>query len=268
MPPPRLQTPLPGIRPIAGDAATVIGKRLPVSLPKTQAVDELMAIDPLQVVLAGYGERADEALARATLFQEKQPLQYLDEGRWHANRAAGVSGQEMPLLTYPGASLPGTRKVEGYFRLEPDNPRASIQVALGAPDPRGVFLEEARHGIDRLMLPGEKPAAAFRAPNAFASLLSGNPYGEAQDYMKYYSHPAEVRATLSGLIADSPEFISTKPQAEALLEQAREYGTVRERATAEALLGSQKLRNDYIPYLLKALSAGGVAAGTNSMEDQ
>ena len=258
-----------GIRPIAGDAATVIGKRLPVNLPKSQAVDELMAIDPLQVVLAGYGERADEALARATLFQEKQPLQYLTEGRWFDNKAAGVGGQEMPLLTYPGKVIPGMKDpIEGLFRVEPDWPRASIQVALGAPDPRGTFLEEARHGIDRMLLPGEKGTPSFRAPNAFAALLSGTPYGQAQRYMKYYSHPAEVRATLSGLIAGSPEFISTKAQAEALLEQARESGTIRERATAEALLGSQKLRNDYIPYLLKALSAGGVAVGTNSMEDQ
>jgi len=258
-----------GIRPIAGDAATVIGKRLPVNLPKTQAVDELMAIDPLQVVLAGYGERADEALARAKLFQEKEPLQYLTEGRWSDRPLIGLGGQEMPLLTYPGKVIPGTKGgIEGLFRSEPDFPRASIQVALGSRDPRGTFLEEARHGIDRMLVPGEQPAASFRAPEAFAALLSGNPYGRAQSFMKYYSHPAEVRATLSGLLADSPEFISTRPQAEALLEQAREYGTIRERATAEALLGSQKLRNEYIPYLLKALSVGGVAAGTNSMEDR
>jgi hypothetical protein len=266
--PPLLLPSLPGIRPIAGDAATVIGKRLPVNLPKTQAVDELMAVDPLQVVLAGYGERADEALSRAKLFQEGKPLQYLDEGRWFDNKAAGVSGQEMPLLTYPGSVIPGTRGgIEGLFRVEPDHPRASIQVALGAPDPRGTFLEEARHGIDRMLVPGEKPTPSFKAPAAFAALLSGNPYDQAQKYMKYYAEPAEVRATLSGLLAESPEFTSTRPQAESLLEQAREYGTIRERATAEALLGSQKLRNEYIPYLLKALSAGGVAAGIDSLEE-
>jgi hypothetical protein len=50
----------------------------------------------------------------------------------------------------------------------------------------------------------------------------------------------------------------------ALLEQARECGTVRERATAEALLGSQKLRNDYIPYLMKALGVGGVMASQDT----
>jgi hypothetical protein len=258
-----------GIRPVAGDAATLLAKRLPTRLPKSQMTDNLLAIDPLRVVLAGYGDRAEEALARAKLYQEKEPLQYLTEGRWYDNRAAGLGGQEMPLLTYPGAVIPRTKDpVEGLFRLEPDRPSASIQVAMGSPDPRSVFLEEARHGIDRMLGPGDKVAGSFRAPSAFAELLSETPYDKAEKYMKYYSQPAEVRATLSGLLAESPEFISTRPQAESLLEQALSGGSLREQATAEALLNNQRLRNEYIPYLLKALSAGGLLAGNNLLEEQ
>jgi hypothetical protein len=257
-----------GIRPVAGDAATLLAKRLPTRLPKSQMTDQMMAIDPLRVVLSGYGDRADEALARAKLFQEKEPLQYLTEGRWYDNPAAGLGGQEMPLLTYPGSVIPGTKGgIEGLFRLEPDRPSASIQIAMGAADPRSVLLEEARHGIDRMLVPGEK-APSFRAPSAFAELLSGSPYDKAEKYMEYFSQPSEVRATLSGLLAESPEFISTRPQAEALLEQALSGGSLREQATAEALLNNQRLRNEYIPYLLKALSAGGLLAGNNLLEEE
>lgn len=256
---------LPGIRPVAGDAATLMAKRLP-KLPKAQVLDQLMAVDPLKVVLAGYGGRAEEALARASLFQQKEPLQYLTEGRFYDNRAAGVTGHELPLLGYPGAVLPGTRNAEGLFRLVPRHPHASIQVAYGSSSPRDVLLEESRHAIDRQLLPGEKSLAAFRAPHSFAGLLGSVPYEDAQSYMSYYARPAEVRATLSGLLAESPEFINTRAQAEELLERAAQGGTMREQATAEGLMNSRQLRNSYIPYLLKALSAGGVLAGNSNQE--
>lgn len=256
---------LPGVRPVAGDALTIMQKRLP-KLPKSQMAGEIMAVDPLQVVLAGYGERADEALSRAKLFQEAEPLQFLDEGRWFDK--PDVSGREIPLLTYPGSVIPGTKGgIEGLFRSVPTGPLASIQVAAGSPNPRAVFLEESRHAIDRQMLPGEK-ARAFRAPDSFAALLSSEPYDRAKALMGYYSIPSETRATLSGLLADSPQFINTTDQATGLLEQARAAGSLRERATAEAILNSKAMRNEYIPYLLKALSAGGVMAGTNSLEDE
>lgn len=253
-----------GVRPVAGDAMTLIGKRLP-KLPKRELAGELMAVDPLQAALAKYGDRADEALARARLFQEGEPLQFLDEGRWYGNPAAGVSGREMPLMVYPGKTIPGRPRIEGLFRSEP-GPLASIQVAAGAPSPAAVMFEEAIHALDRRFGPGER-AHSLKAPDGFASLLSGQSYDEARKYMQYYSLPSEIRATLSGLIADTPEFINTTDQATGVLEQARQYGTVRERATAEGLLNSKALRNEYIPYLVKALSAGGVMAGTNSLED-
>lgn len=245
-----------GVRPVAGDAQTIMVKRTP-QIPKPQLGGEMMAVDPLQVALSAYGPRADEALARAKLFQEAEPLQYLDEGRWYGNRAAGVTGQEMPMFLYPGSVVPGTRGgIEGLFRTEPKGPRASIQVAEGSPDPMAVLLEESRHAIDRQLVPGEKKAAALAAPKAFSALMGSEPYRRAQALMKYYALPAEMRATLSGLLADSPEFISTRNAAEGLLEQASEAGSIRERATAEAIMGSKALRNQYIPYLLKALSVG------------
>lgn len=265
MAPPRTLPMLPGMRPIAGDALTIIQKRLP-ALPKAEQAGSLMAVDPLQVVLSGYAERADEALARAKLFQEGEPLQYLDEGRWFDRPLAGVTGQEMPLVQYSGRTIPGRTNIEGLFRSA-DGPLASIQVAAGSPDPRAVLLEESRHAIDRQLVPGGRPNP-FKAPDAFASLLSAEPFDRAKQYMNYYSIPDEMRATLSGMLAESPEFINTTQQATDLLERLREAGTVRERATAEGILNSKALRNEYIPYLLKALSAGGVAAGINSQENQ
>lgn len=245
-----------GLRPVSGDAQTLLVKRTP-RLPKSQMDAEMLAIDPLQAALSAYGDRADEALARAKLFQESEPLQFLDEGRWYGNRAAGVSGQDMPMFAYPGSVIPGTRGgIEGLFRAEPQGPRASIQVAMGSPNPEAVLLEEARHAIDRQLIPGEKQTAALAAPKAFSALMGSEPYDRAQALMKYYALPAEMRATLSGLLANSPDFISTRNAAEGLLEQASEAGSLRERATAEAIMGSKSLRNQYIPYLLKALSVG------------
>lgn len=256
---------MPGVRPVAGDALTIMQKRLP-KLPKREMGGELLAVDPLVAAVSQYGDRGQEALARARLFQEGDPLQFLEEGRWYDNPAGGVGGREIPLMVYPGKTIPGRAGIEGYFRSEP-GPLASVQVAAGAPSPAAVMFEEAIHALDRQLVPGEK-ARALQAPEAFAALLSGQSYDKAQKYMQYYSLPSETRATLSGLLAQSPDFVSTTDRATDLLEQARYAGTLRERATAEGILNSKALRNEYIPYLLKALSAGGVAAGINSQENQ
>jgi len=246
------------VRPVAGDALTIMQKRMP-RLPKAQATDDIMALDPLLAVLSGYGERADEALARARLFQQDPSLQFLDDGRWYANRAAGVTGREMPLLSYPGSVIPGTKGgVEGFFRTVPSGPLASVQVAMGGQNVRDILLEESRHAIDRQLVRTGRPSP-FKAPEAFASLLSHASPDRARQYMNYYSVPGEMRATLSGMLAEHPEFVSTTQQATDLLEGMRAVGTVRERATAEGILNSRGLRNEYIPYLLRALSVGGVA---------
>lgn len=266
MPPPRRLSLMPGVRPVAGDAATIMQKRLP-QLPKSQATDDLMAVEPLQVVLAGYGERAGEALERAKLFQAGEPLQYLDEGRWHPNKLEGTTGTELPLLAYPGSVIPGTRGgVAGLFRHSPD--KASIQIAESEPGLYPLLREESLHALDRRARLSEKPLQRFQAPSSFAALLEKEPHPRAVALMRYFEIPAETRATLSGLLGDAGKFINTSDEAVGLLEQARDtVPTVREAATAEAILNSRTLRNEYIPYLLKALSAGGVAAGTTSMED-
>lgn len=251
---------IPGVREVSGDARTLMQERLP-KLPKAQVSEDILAVDPVRVVMARYGDRADEAIARAQLLQEGQPLQYLDEGRWFDKPAA--SGREMPLIEYPGTHLPGDPKSAGMFRW--DDGVASIQVAGGYPDPQDTLLEEALHAIDRHVLANERPPS-FRAPGGYLELLSSEDPQRARYLSQYYFRPSETRATLSGLLPQSPEFIGTSKQAMDLLERAKATGTTRESITAEGILNSKKLRNDYIPYMVKALGLGGVAAGTYSEE--
>lgn len=257
------------VREVSGDAATVLSKRLP-PVPKSYPMMPELATDPLQVVLARYGEHADEALARARLAQAESRLQYLEtdpgDGRWVANRQAGVTGYEIPLLTFPGSKIPGTKNAVGSFRSTSRSPLASIQMALGQTgDVLDVLDEEALHAIDRNV--AEQAAGGFSAPRNFARLLSGRGFDQARQDMDYYSIPGETRATLSQLLPKDGRFIETDQDAYDLLERALETGDVRQAATAEAIQNSKRLRNQYIPYLRKALSAGGAAAGINYQDD-
>lgn len=252
---------MPGVRQVSGDAMTLMQKRLP-KLPKAQMSEDLLAVDPVRVVMGRYGDRADEAIARARLLQEGQPLQYLDEGRWFDKPAA--SGREMPLIEYPGKHLPGDPNSAGMFRWD-DSGNASIQVASGYQNPQDTLLEEALHAIDRHVLPNETPPH-FKAPGGYLELLHSEDPQRARYLAQYYFRPSETRATLSGLLPQSPEFIGTSKQAVDLLERAKATGTTRESITAEGILNSKKLRNDYIPYMVRALGLGGVAAGTYSQE--
>lgn len=254
-----------GIRVPSGDALALLEKRLP-RIPKRQATGELLAVNPLDVVRSSYIDfLGDEALERAARLQRVSPIQYLDEGRWYDNRMAGVSGQELPLLLYPNKSIPGERGALGLFRLS-EGPKAAVQVAVGGEYPMDVLAEEARHALDRgITLASERPAS-LSAPRATGAMMAVNDPGEVQEYMEYLSLPSETRATLSGLLADAGEFIDTPQQATSLLERAADAGGFRERATAEGILNSRSLRNEYIPYLLKALGVGGVMAGTDMEE--
>lgn len=251
---------MPGVRQVSGDAMTLMQKRLP-RLPKSQMPEDLLAVDPVRVVMDRYGERADEALARAKMLQESDPLQMLDEGRWFDKPAA--SGREVPLIEYQRSRIPGAKDAEGLFRWD-DQGNAVIQVAGQSPNLDNVLLEESLHAIDRQLGPKESPRA-FRAPSTFLEMLSADPQ-RAKSLMSYFSLPSETRATLSGLLSQSPEFTGTSRQAIDLLERAKADGTLREAATAEGILNSKALRNEYIPYMVKALGLGGVAAGTYSEE--
>jgi hypothetical protein len=258
------------VREVSGDAATVLSKRLP-PVPKSYPMMPELATDPLQVVLARYGEHADEALARARLAQAESPLQYLEtdpgDGRWVANRQAGVTGYEIPLLTFPGSKIPGTESALGSFRFTTRSPLASIQMALGQTgDVLDVLDEEALHAIDRNV--AQKASdGVFSAPRSFARQASGRGLDQARRDFNYYSIPGETRATLSQLLPKDGRFIETEQDAYDLLERALETGDVRQAATAEAIQNSKRLRNQYIPYLRKALSAGGVFAG-NELTDE
>lgn len=267
-----------GVRNLEQAAMAILGKRMP-NLPKKTVGRPLavQAIDPLQHVLSHYpeGMRGD-VLARARLFQEGEPLQYLEsgpnQGRWWDK--GGVTSYEMPLLTYQGKNVPGSKENFGTFwsqQLPNDpSPQAAIQVAMGTPHTADILQEEAIHALDRLLIPGQRQMSRrFDAPESFLELLgeTGSP-AAAEKTLRYLSIPAETRATLSGLIPKARAVgpLETQRQAEELLERARDTGNVRERATGEAILRSQKLRNENIPYLLKALGVGGAMAGTYPQE--
>lgn len=269
---------MPPPRQVSGNLLSLLLKRAP-ALPKAQARPNMVhAIDPLQEVLSHYPEsRRQDALARARLFQADRPLQHLEDGpnqgRWFDH--GGLTSYEIPLFSYAQDKLPGTRDAVGMFRHRQDPntpiPRAVIQQAgaLGGP----VLQEEALHAIDRLLPTGRRASYTMDAPGGFALLMQNNSPENARRLMQYYGDPAEIRATLSGLLPRTGP-INTTDEATGLLEAVRDLpewasgnvGTTREMATAEAILRSKPLRNEMIPYLLKALGVGGVMAGTEFEE--
>lgn len=266
---------LPGVRGITPSQAAILAKRLP-KLAAREAKDySMFAVDPLETVKSAYPEAMrDEAHARAALLQEVDNLQYLEDapnaGRWFEQ--GDVSSYEMPLLAYDREQV--KPDVLGLFRWETGGgsplPRASIQVGARAGNLLDVLLEEARHGIDRNI--GQSAASRLNAPTAFAGLLSHyDSPAKAAQHLSYFGRKAEMDATLSDLLAAharrTGNFVDTRRAAEDLLEYTfNNPGTYRNQATAEALLNSKPLRNKYIPYLLKALSAGGAMAGNELLE--
>lgn len=271
--------PFDGVRKLSGELLERLARRTP-PLPRSQSRPaSTLALDPLQNVLSHYPEaRRADALERARLLQADRPLQYLEdgpnEGRWFDQ--GGLTSYEIPLLTYSGDRLPGSQDVVGLFRhAEMPNsplPRASVQLASSAGP--GVLQEESLHAIDRLLPTGRQASYTMDAPSAFAWLLENNSPQTARSLMRYFGDPSEIRATLSGLLPRTGP-INNAAEATGLLESVRDLpewasgqvGTQREMATAEAILRSKPLRNEMIPYLLKALGVGGAMAGTE-FEDQ
>jgi hypothetical protein len=122
--------------------------------------------------------------------------------------------------------------------------------------------EEALHALDRLI--GERNQyRPLDAPEATSAMLQSGAFPSAVlERLNYYAKPAEMRATLSQMLPGNR--VDTPAQALELLERMRLEGTDRQSATSEALLRSKGLRNQYIPYLMKALGVGGVMASQDT----
>jgi len=245
------------VRELVGEAGEFVARRS-AEIPKSQRnYDRVLAVDPLKVVMAQYGDEAAEFLARAKAKQVDDPIQFLDDARYRTNDYYGVSGHEIPLYYYdrPGVG----RGAEGRFRLD-SRGRSAIQVGNNPL----ALVEESRHALDRLY--GKGVARRLQAPANSPPLWADMSPRKAEQYMEYLSLPEEIRATLGGLLPGAGP-INTAEDAARLLEKAREAGNLRERITAEGVLNSRSLRNEAIPYLRRALIGAGVAAGNNYQGD-
>jgi hypothetical protein len=242
----------------------VLLRRLP-GLPKPQREGELLAIDPLDAVMERYPD-PDEALRRAQVLQGSDPVQFLErgsnQGRWHDQ--AGVTSYEVPLMAYSGSVVPGERGAVGLHRSVAGRagpPKAVIQLA-DSPQLDVAVHEESLHALDRLI--GERNQyRPLDAPEATSAMLQAGAFPSAVlERLNYYAKPAEMRATLSQMLPGNR--VDTPSQALELLDRMRLEGTARQSATSEALLRSKGLRNQYIPYLMKALGVGGVMASQDT----
>jgi hypothetical protein len=267
------------VRPVSDDMRYPLISRAGNTDPVATS-GQLYALDPVAAVAGGYAD-PEWALkvARAS------GLQMLDASHPRGPAARSFDGlydREVPLYMYPGRSYLKNPGDTGMASTEPPFWRMAEVAALGrSPDEiMETVRHESAHLLDPLMYGNTRiPAIDIRSRAANKIAQEYDPLGW-QDRAAYWSNQAEMHATLSRLrrLTSRDHLVTTPQQAKQMLAAAVPSGSsgssaalsndeARAAFTAAGILRSKYALEKLMPWMTGALSAGGVAAGTNSMEE-
>lgn len=249
------------------------------NLNQLSGKNELYAMLPAEVVASGYAD-PERALAVA----RKAGQQLLGTPpRWGPIRDfEGLGALEVPAFLYPNKVQfrPGEvgRAAVDLLGIVPGR---QAMVAMGGrslDDVSETVRHEAGHLIDPLMY-RTSPIQVLGGSGVASDFLRGQ-IPSWRESARYWGNEAEMRATLSRLrrLMSPEQLVTTPQQAEDMLSRAiagqtGQGGSIGDRDlragwTAMELLNNKPLLDRMMPWMTGALSAGGVMAGTNSLEDQ
>jgi len=252
------------------------------NLNQASGANELYAMLPAEVVASGYADPA-EALRVAS----RSGLQVLGAAppRGDVPRDfPGLDLAEVPAFLYPGRTgiQDGNNLGLAGVDMLTQSPGRQIEVAL-----KGRTLDDAvetvRHEALHLLDPGVYRSNRL-SPGKFLSneaknFIRGYAPFDWEDLTKYWGNQDEINATLSRIrrLRSQQELVTTPDQAREMLDRVIQstgasgkytQQDIRDGWTARAVLNSKQHLERLMPWMTGALSAGGVAVGTNSMEDQ
>lgn len=251
------------------------------NLDQVSDANELFAMLPAKVVASGYAD-PQEALRVAS----QAGLQVLGAAPLRASLPRDFPGldlAEVPAFFYPGRFGIQDGNNVGLASVDPLTPAPGRQIEVAL---KGRTLDDAaetvRHEALHLLDPGVYRSTRV-APGKFLSkeakdFIRGYAPFDWEEITRYWGNQDEINATLSRIrrLRSQEELVTTPEQAREMLDRVIQstgaHGKytqqdIRDGWTARAVLNSKQNLERLMPWMTGALSAGGVAAGTNSQEE-